>query len=177
MYIAYIQIFILLVLALISDIKTHRIKNSITYIFSLMGLITNTLLFGVQGLLLSFTGWLIPFLLLIALYAAGMLGAGDIKLFSAIGCIAGPIFAVLVILFSFILGGIIAAVILLIRKNTKDRFKGMWSYIKACFLTQSLMGYKNDDQDDRHGRFPFTIAIVPGVLTQLVFTLTKINLL
>lgn len=177
MYIAYIQIVMLLVLALISDIKTHRIKNSITYIFSLTGLLTNIIIFGVHGLLISLAGWLTPFLLLIVLYFAGILGAGDIKLFSAIGCIAGPIFAILVILFSFILGGIIAAVILLIRKNTKDRFKVLWSYIKACFLTQSLIVYKNDDHDDRHGRFPFTIAIVPGVLTQLAFSLTKISLI
>ncbi len=177
MYIAYIQIVILLVVALISDIKTHKIKNSITYLFSLTGLLTNVILYGVHGFLSSIAGWLIPFLLLIALYAAGMLGAGDIKLFSAVGCATGPWFVVASIVFSFLLGGVIAAVILFIRRNTRVRFKGLWNYIKACFLTQSLMEYKNNDKSVSSGRFPFTIAITPGVLMQLALTLTKIRLL
>jgi len=75
---------------------------------------------GVRGLLDSLLGIIVPFLLLIVLYALRMLGAGDVKLFSAIGAVLGVRAALWIMAYSFLAGGVIALIILIINRNGKE---------------------------------------------------------
>jgi len=160
---------VLLLLALISDIKTFRIKNSITYSFIAAGALTNLFSHGQEGLFQSMLGAFLPMLALIALYALKMLGAGDIKLFCAIGAIMGAKFALWSIAFSFIAGGIIGAIIMVFRKNALPRFKRFLNYVKTCFLTLSLSPYGDFDDNGAGAKFPYACAAALGTAIAGVF--------
>jgi len=59
--------FIILVfvdMAVIYDIKTYRIPNNLNLVGSICGLVLSVVAYGVKGLLYSFTGILIPIVLL-----------------------------------------------------------------------------------------------------------------
>lgn len=159
----YCELALLLILALISDIKTYKIKNNIVYPFILIGLITNLYLDGLDGLTSSFKGIIIPIALLILLFILRMLGAGDIKLFSAIGSIMGLEFVTYTIIYSFIAGGVMALSTIIIRKNGIKRLVYLFQYIKSCFLTMSALPYTDFEDKSDGAKFRFAFAVVGGV--------------
>lgn len=157
---------LLLVLAVISDIKTRKIKNIIVYPFILIGLIIGLCESGIKGILEASWGMLIPIFLLFPLFLLRMLGAGDIKCFSAVGAIMGGRFAFDSIIFSFLAGGVFALIIMIVNKNAVQRFKHFISYLKSCLLTFSVSEY--DDFKTGKGVFRFSFAIVLGVVVQFI---------
>ncbi len=169
MFIQSVEIIILLLLSFISDYKTLKIKNHITLSFTALGIITGIMQKGLEGLALSILGWCLPVLLLFVLYALKMLGAGDVKMFGAIGSIAGYGFAMHSILYSFIFGGLAGIGLLIVRKNAGERFRYFGTYMKSCFLVQKPMEYSNSGSENKRSVFRFTYAAVPGVLAQLAF--------
>jgi len=161
-------------MALISDIKTYRIKNAIIVPFIMVGLATNFILSGPAGVLHSSAAVLLPFLLLIILYIARMLGAGDIKLFSAIGSIMGVKFVLYAVAYSFLLGGVIALVIMLVRKNGIKRLSYLMKYIENCFLTFSVQPYMNFNDKSDGARFHFAYAIACGTFIRVIYDLFSV---
>lgn len=165
----YFELSILLILALISDIKTYKIKNIIVYPFIIIGIITNFYLNGLDGVFFSLKGMFAPILLLIIFFILRMLGAGDIKFFSAIGSIMGVQFVIFTILYSFLSGGVIALLLMIVRKNGIKRFIYLFKYLKSCFITLSILPYTDFSDKSDEGKFRFAIAIVCGVCVNLLF--------
>lgn len=165
----YIQVSVLLLLAVVSDIRTYKIKNSITLSFIVIGLLTNTLFNGYEGMIFSLKGILFPVVILIWLFALKMLGAGDIKLLSAIGSILGSKFVLQDVLYSFISGGVMAVIIMLIRKNGRQRIAYLMNYLKTCFITFSFPLYTIEDTQHDTSRFPFSIAILSGTVIAILY--------
>lgn len=169
-YLLYFELASVVLLSLISDIKTYTVKNIIVFPFIALGLISNYLYLGTEGLFSSLAGMISPIILLFIFFALNMLGAGDIKLFSAIGSIMGLNFVLYSILYSFIAGGIIAVGILIARKIFKARLKYIHEYLKNCFLTFSIKPYQ-ESFENKDSVFHFTYAIVFGTITAVVFSL------
>lgn len=152
-------------LAAVCDIKTYKINNLITYTFILLGAATNIMIAGYKGLLFSLWGSVLPVICLMILYLCRMLGAGDIKLFGAVGSIMGAGFTLNAILCSFIAGGIIGLSILLVKRSCKSRLRYLLIYMKGCFLSMSLLPYTSfEDKHSDDGKFHFAIAISAGTL-------------
>lgn len=156
-----------LLLALISDIRTYKIKNSITYSFMAMGLTINIISGGINGMLLSLHGMILPVLCLIILYMAKMIGAGDIKLFSALGSVMGAAFTLYAVVCSFICGGVIASLLILIRRNGKDRFRHLYVYIKSCLISMKPLQYADFSDKKDGSKFHFSIAAAFGTAVAL----------
>ncbi|HOJ09366.1 MAG TPA: prepilin peptidase [Clostridiales bacterium] len=171
-----IEVFILIFIALISDIKTYKIKNNLILVFIIIGIITNCILAGKIGLMNSLLGIIIPVAILFSLFAASMLGAGDIKVFSAIGSIMGIRFAIHTIIYSFLWGGVISLAIIVIRKNRKQRLKYLYDYLKSCILTLSIVPYTNFDEKNEGDKFQFAYAIVLGTVLQVIFNYSGFDL-
>lgn len=152
----------LLLLAMISDLATYKIKNTITYSFMIAGLLSNFAMEDLKGVVFSLQGITLPVVCLIALYMMGIMGAGDVKLFSAVGAVMGAGFTLYVMFYSFICGGIIAAFLILVRRNGIERLKYLILYIKCCIISMKLIPY-TDFKDKRDGsKFHFSIAIASG---------------
>jgi len=142
-YIKLTETGILIFLSLLNDIKTYKIKNIIVLPFILVGIITNLYFYHLNGFFISLSGILIPAVFLIPLYCLKMFGAGDVKLFSAIGSIMGLEFTLKTMAASFLAGGFIALLIMFIRKNLLQRFSYFYQFLKHCFLTLSFHPYLN----------------------------------
>ncbi len=162
------ELAILIVISVVSDIVTYKIRNWIVYSFWAIGIVSNFYITGIKGLIISSIGVIVPIGILFILYSIRMIGAGDIKLFSAVGAIMGWKFAIWDIVYSFLVGGVIAIVILVIRKNGKQRIKYLIEYIKSVFLGMKLEGYTDFSDKADGGKFHFSYAIALGTVVGVV---------
>lgn len=166
---------LLLAVAVTGDIRCYKISNMTVAAGLAAGLALNSLQSGFSGLLGSLLSTVIPAAALSILFAMRMLGAGDIKLFCAIGSIMGIKFNLYAVLYSFLAGGIIALVIMLGRKNIKERFVHIATYLKSVYLSHALIPYTNFDSKSDGAKFHFSPAIAAGCCIQLLILLPSAN--
>lgn len=166
MIVKFLELLVLLTLALLSDRRIYKIKNKIVYPFIILGVITNIYFSGLEGAKQSLLGIVIPIVLLFIIYVLRMLGAGDVKLFSAIGSIMGVRFVIYAMAYSIIAGGLIALIILIINKNGRSRMKYLIEYLKNSIITFKLYPYENFNNKNDGIKFHFSYAIFCGTLFQ-----------
>ena len=167
-YIQMLEVVPLLLIATISDISSYKIKNSIIISFIIIGLATN--IFINTNIILDYlVATILPIMALFILFALKMLGAGDIKLFCAIGSIVGTFNVAYCIIYSFLAGGAIALIMIIKNRSAMISLRNISTYFKCCILTQSLLPYKND-AGDANGCFHFSIAIVCGTMLMTLMT-------
>jgi prepilin peptidase CpaA len=166
----YVVLLLLILVAVGGDLRDYRIYNLPVMIGIAAGFTINTVSDGLRGLAASVLAMLVPFILLAALFALRMLGAGDIKLFCAIGAIMGLEFILYTMVFSFLEGGIIALGIMVVKGNFKERFRYIGTYLKTCFLTRKLQAYTDFNDRSDGAKFPFSVAIAAGTLTGILFS-------
>ena len=92
------------------DARYRRIPNAFVLATLVAGLAMNATLGGWQGLLASFGGCLAAFCLMLLLHVFGAMGAGDVKLFAAIGAVIGSSLVVPTFLVVLLPGGVLAVV-------------------------------------------------------------------
>lgn len=97
------------------DVRKLKVPNWLTFPFIVSGLLYNTLICGVDGLLESFLGLATGLALLLVPYAIGGMGAGDVKLMGGIGAWLGPVPTFKIFCLSALAGGLIALMLVLFR--------------------------------------------------------------
>ena len=108
-------------------------------------------------------GILLPLVLLFPLFYLQMLGAGDIKLFCALGCVLGMKILPCMV-FSFLIGGVFSAVVLLLHRGLlRERLLYLQTYVRAVKKGIRPPAYRQGGTD-RPENFPFTAAILGSVL-------------
>ena len=127
--------------AVLMDLKTGEIANGWIVILWLIGFLTEVLSRGAIGFLTFLFGALLPILTLFWLFCFRMIGAGDIKLFSALGGFLGPVAILKCICLSFAFGAILSIGILLICGNIRQRLFKFTIYIKHIFRSHSVCGF------------------------------------
>lgn len=167
----YMELALLLILAIINDTLNSKIKNKLLLFFVIAGFSTGLATGGLEGLAGSVAGAAIPLVLLFILYALKMLGAGDIKLMCTIGAIGGTGLVLPSMAYSFLAGGIIAAIILIIRKNAGERASYFFNYVKACFLCRSIIPYTDFADKSDGAKFRFSYAIACGTAAAVLLKL------
>jgi prepilin peptidase CpaA len=100
----------LAVLIIYHDVRYRRIPNAFVLATLISGLTLNIVSGGLNGGLNSIGGCVLAFILMFMLHVFGAMGAGDVKLFAAIGSVIGaqlvlPTFVVVVLT-----GGVLALV-------------------------------------------------------------------
>ena len=104
-----IAIYLLLVYsfsAMLFDLTTGRIPNYLVAAELVGGLVYQLYIFGPMGILSFLGGITVPFALSYALFLFRMIGAGDIKLFMALGSVAGYPRNLRIMLWSVICGAL-----------------------------------------------------------------------
>ncbi len=114
---------IVLVAALIAgvmDVWKFKVYNALTVPLLLSGLVYHGIAGGTQGLLESATGVLFGFAALIAVYAMGGMGAGDVKLMAAVGAWLGMPLTFWVFVLSAFASGTYAVMLILLAGNLRE---------------------------------------------------------
>jgi len=104
---------VLVTLAAWSDLRSRRIPNSITVTGAAVGLLLHVFYGSVSGAMQSLAGAAVGLAIFLVFYIAGGMGAGDVKLFGAVGTFAGPQGMIIVFVVTALLGGITALALVL----------------------------------------------------------------
>lgn len=152
----------LAVLVIYYDVRYRRIPNVFVLATLIAGLILNLALDGLSGGLNSLGGCVFAFILMFMLHVFGAMGAGDVKLFAAIGSVIGaqlvlPTFVVVVIT-----GGILALVSVL----RSGVFRTTMHRVLQIFVGL-LPGWqmpKFSVPSDRRLTVPYGVAITIGAI-------------
>lgn len=108
-----VYIFFLIPLAVIiayHDVRYRRIPNPFVLATLAAGVSMNAIVGGMQGLYSSLTGCGLAFVLMFLLHIFGAMGAGDVKLFAAIGAVIGAHLVLPTFLVVVLTGGLLAVV-------------------------------------------------------------------
>src|SRR5919205_1114615 len=92
------------------DVRYRRIPNTFVLATLATGIIVNAAANGLSGALASLGGCLFAFTLMFILHVFGAMGAGDVKLFAAIGSVLGASLVIPTFLTVVLTGGVLAVV-------------------------------------------------------------------
>jgi prepilin peptidase CpaA len=92
------------------DVKYRRIPNAFVLATLISGILINTFFFGFSGTLTSIEGFVLAFVLMFILHVFGAMGAGDVKLFAAVGSVIGMNLVLPTFLIVVVTGGILGFV-------------------------------------------------------------------
>ena len=107
-----VNIILLLPLAVIIayyDVRYRRIPNAFV-LATLAGVAINAIFAGFAGVAASLGGCALGFVLMFMLHVFGAMGAGDVKLFAAIGAVTGAQLVVPTFIVVILTGGLLAVV-------------------------------------------------------------------
>ncbi len=99
---------IMLVTAIVVDLRSGRIPNWLTYTVMGVALLAHTVVAGQSGALFSLGGLGTGLGIFLLMYVSGTIGAGDVKLMAAVGAILGPYGALISALLAIMVGGLYA---------------------------------------------------------------------
>lgn len=151
--------------ALYTDIKSFKIPNKLNLTFIIIGLLFNSLMGNFKY---SIIGLLFP-MILFPLFALRMIGAGDIKLFCAIGSIVTFPNIINVMVYSIVLNGVIAVILLIIRKEFKI-FSKLFNWLKLCVFSHNIMPYQTLDNRSKTA-FRYAYGILLGCVVYIIVTI------
>ena len=92
------------------DVRYRRIPNAYVLATLISGLTINFAFGGYRGALSSLGGCALAFILIFILHVFGAMGAGDVKLFSAIGAVTGAQLVIPTFLVVVLTGGLLALI-------------------------------------------------------------------
>lgn len=168
----YIFLLIFIILAFFTDVRDEKIPNVLTFSGMIVGLLYHLINSGISGLFFSILGLLTGFGILVILYSIGAVGAGDVKLFCAIGALAGLEFLLYACMYSIIYAGIIGIIIIILRKEFFQRIISSMGYLFNILIVKNIKNV-NELKKSQSLRFPFMYAVLPGIITAYYY-FTKI---
>ncbi|SHI81029.1 prepilin peptidase CpaA [Halodesulfovibrio aestuarii] len=132
---------------------------------------------GMSGLNASMTGTGLAFLFFFIPYKLGVLGAGDVKLFMAVGACLGPKGTVTTFLFTSLAGGLYALIVLIRHKNALRRFfNKLFGWAVVSLGTRKLNLFP-EDAEYQMPMLCYGVAIAAGTLTTVMLSHLYPNLL
>lgn len=162
---------VLLVAAAI-DHRYHRIPNLLTYPTMVIALTFHGLTNGLDGLLFSAGGVAMGIGILILPYMIGVMGAGDAKLLGAVGAILGARGVFITFLFTAVIGGAYALIVLIIRSEYRKDFIGRWGAVFKTFAFTGQFITIDAAKKVKAPELPYGIAIALGTLVYVILQLS-----
>lgn len=169
---SYIVLAVTLVVASVTDIRTGKIYNWITYPAALIGLaghwITGGLWGGPEhlGLAGSLAGLAAGFGPLLLAWLAGGIGGGDAKVMGAVGALVGWRFALTSLFYGLAVALAMAVVIMLRKKAVRDTFGRVWRF----FLLWAGRAKPDAPTTPQSPTVPFGLALCLGAAVALTLT-------
>lgn len=144
------------------DVRYRRIPNKLVLVILIGGLALNTFFGGGRGLLTSLVGSAIAFALMFLLHAFGTMGAGDVKLFAAVGALFGISLVLPTIVVVTLTGGVLALCKMIYSGRVGATMFGVLHFFYGLLPGQQVPRF--NVPDDRQAALPYGVAICGGSL-------------
>jgi prepilin peptidase CpaA len=164
--------------AAVSDIRRRKIPNWLTLGGMAGGLVLQTVLHGLAGLLHSAEGLALGFGVYLAFYCLRAMGAGDVKLMAAVGAIAGPALWFQMFVATSVTAGVLALGLSLATGRLRQTVWNM-AYIVMELMHFRAPYFRHPELDVKHGRalkMPHALAIAAGVAACVLLPGARFNL-
>lgn len=162
-----------LLIATITDLRSQKIYNWLTFPLILSGLAAHTINGGLDGLTLSAGGFGLGLVLMVVPFFIGVMGAGDVKLMAGIGAWLGVNATFTAFLFTCLAGGVYALFVML---RNLDYFKAVLANIYGTFLrilSTHKYEYTPVSSEQTLPRLCYGVAIAIGTAGAMVLNFTQ----
>ena len=159
-----IFLIIVLVIAAVIDIRVQKVPNLLTFPTMILALACHGVMNGLDGLLFSSGGLLLGIAIFILPYLMGVMGAGDAKLMGAVGAVLGPRGVFNAAVFTSVVGGIYALVLLLFHYRAHKCFIIRSATMLKTFAFTGQFIHIPPDENEKKPKLCYGIAIASGTL-------------
>lgn len=154
----------LAILSALVDVRQQRIPNWLTYPGIVLGFVLRSIAFGWKGFLSALAGCAFAGGIVLLFYLMHAMGAGDVKLLAAIGSLVGPQQGAVVLLATAIAGGLLALLVVLLRRTVGETLRNLVSLVRF-HAAAGLRTHPNLNLDNPSAaRMPYGLAIAAGTL-------------
>ncbi len=147
------------------DVRYRRIPNAFVLATLASGVIINTVYGGWRGALASLGGCAIAFMLMFILHVFGAMGAGDVKLFAAVGSLVGAHLVLPTFLVVVLTGGALALLLMLHTGAVRATMHRVLQILVGLLPGWELPRFSVPT--DRKHTIPYGVAITFGSLISL----------
>jgi len=172
-----LTISIIAMTVIITDYRSKRIPNGITYPTMGFAILYHAVLAGQSGLYYSLSGLSIGIAILFIPYLMGGIGAGDVKFLGALGALTGPSGVLYITLYAALAGGVYAIVFLFVDEGFRKRF--FWKHFSMIKNLLFFGRFVSDDLGIVHNgpKLCYGIAISMGVYVYMAEIYFGFNLM
>jgi prepilin peptidase CpaA len=143
----------------LADLRSRRVPNPLTLGIALTGLALALLHMTAVSVPAALAGFVLGLLLMLPGHIAGATGAGDVKLFAAIGTLLGPAGIAIAFVYTAIAGGIIALFVAVARRRL-----GITMERTAALVRTGGANVVDIEHASADNRFAYAPAIAIGAL-------------
>lgn len=141
------------------DVWTRRVPNPLTVVLAAFGVLLAA--YGVSGITVgaSLAGFLIGMALMLPGHLIGATGAGDVKLFAAMGALLGPAAIATAFFYTALAGGVLALIVALRRRRLRRTLDGTARLVVSA--SESAPAIESPLENNR---FAYAPAIAVGTM-------------
>lgn len=144
------------------DVRYRRIPNVLVLSALLAGISVNTAFGGWQGMLSSLEGFALAFFPMLLMHIFGAMGAGDVKLFGAVGAVLGVALVPLAFVVVVMLGALLAVYTMLRAGTVFSTLHGVFRIFVGLLPGWEMPRFAISS--DRKHTIPYGVAIMLGSL-------------
>jgi prepilin peptidase CpaA len=141
------------------DLRTRRVPNWLTLGIAALGLTFAAARIGPLSIGAALAGFAIGLVLMLPGHIVGATGAGDVKLFAAVGTLLGPTSIAVAFVYTAILGGALALAVALHRGRLNDTLQET-----ATLVMTGGANVAKIERPSANNRFAYAPAIALGSL-------------
>lgn len=164
-----------LMIATVTDMKSRRIPNTVTFSTIIVALLFYSLTSGWSGLFFSLKGMVCGIVLLILPYSLGGIGAGDVKLMGAVGAVLGAADTFSAFLVIAVLGGLTSIVLLVVRRDLLTTLRRLWNAVCAVFGGLGTAALRVDRPTLEREGIPYGAVIAGGTVVFVLYRLLVVG--
>ncbi len=164
-----------LIAASVTDVRSGKIYNYLTYPAIAIGLIGHTLVGGLTGgedrlgFVGALAGFGVGFIPMLVAWFAGGINGGDAKLMGAVGALAGWRLTLAAMFYGFAVAALMAVAVMLQRHVLKETMGRIVRFLYLCMTP----GRPPDPATKDSPKVPFGLALCIGTALAIVETLIR----
>lgn len=148
------------------DVRYRRIPNKLVFATLVAGLTLNALFGGMHGFVSGVGGLALGFAMMFGLHVFGTMGAGDVKLFAAVGAIVGTSLVIPTLFVVALTGGVFAVCKMIYARRVGRTLAGVAQFFYGLLPGQTVPHF--EVPADHSYTLPYALPICFGGLISLL---------